>query len=63
VIARAAGIGNPKRFYVMRKNRSAAGPAQLSALAGPVLEIEASLKLGSQTGERLRDWAVGGSPR
>jgi len=44
-------------------NRSRpAPPKPFSGPAGPLLEIEASLKLERKPGERLPRWAVGGKP-
>jgi DNA polymerase-3 subunit delta len=55
VIARAAGIGNPKRIYVMRKQIRGAPPARLLALLGSLLEVEAALKRGAAPGDAFRD--------
>ena len=55
VIAKAAGIGNPKRIYVMRKQLRGRKPAALLTLLGQVLEVEAALKRGADPGEAFRD--------
>ena len=45
-IAKAAGIGNPRRIYVMRKQIRGKAPAQLLDLLSRLLEVEAALKRG-----------------
>jgi len=55
VIAKAAGLGNPKRVYVMRKQIRGRSPAQLLELLSRVLEVEMALKRGSEPGEAFRD--------
>lgn len=55
VIAKAAGIGNPKRIYVLRKQIRGKAPAQLLALLSQVLEVEMALKRGSDPAEAFRD--------
>jgi DNA polymerase-3 subunit delta len=55
VIAKAAGIGNPKRIYVMRKQIRGRAPGQLLALLSQLLEVEMALKRGSDAGEAFRD--------
>ncbi|MFM7312856.1 MAG: DNA polymerase III subunit delta [Cyanobium sp.] len=55
VIARAAGIGNPKRIYVLRKQIRGRSPAQLLELLSGVLEVEMALKRGADAGEAFRD--------
>ena len=55
VIAKAAGIANPKRIYVMRKRLRGRRPAQLLTLLGRLLEVEASLKRGAEPGDAFRD--------
>jgi DNA polymerase-3 subunit delta len=55
VIAKAAGIGNPKRIYVMRKQLRGRKPAALLTLLGQVLEVEVALKRGADPGEAFRD--------
>jgi DNA polymerase-3 subunit delta len=55
VIAKAAGIGNPKRIYVMRKQIRGRTPGQLLALLRRLLEVEAALKRGIDPGAAFRD--------
>jgi DNA polymerase-3 subunit delta len=55
VIAKAAGIGNPKRIYVMRKQIQGRTPEQMLKLLGQLLEVEAALKRGANPGEAFRD--------
>jgi DNA polymerase-3 subunit delta len=55
VIAKAAGIGNPKRIYVMRKQLRGRRAGTLLTLLGQVLEVEAALKRGADPGEAFRD--------
>jgi DNA polymerase-3 subunit delta len=55
VIAKAAGIGNPKRIYVMRKQIQGRSPEQMLKLLGQLLEVEAGLKRGADPGEAFRD--------
>jgi len=55
VIAKAAGIGNPKRIYVMRKQIQGRSPDQMLKLLGQLLEVEAALKRGADPGEAFRD--------
>ena len=55
VIAKAAGIGNPKRIYVMRKQIRGKAPGQLLELLGRLLEVEAALKRGAEPGNAFRD--------
>ena len=55
VIAKAAGIGNPKRIYVMRKQIRGRSPAQLLELLSRVLEVEMALKRGGDPAEAFRD--------
>jgi DNA polymerase-3 subunit delta len=54
-IAKAAGIGNPKRIYVMRKQIQGRSPEQMLKLLGQLLEVEAALKRGADPGEAFRD--------
>ena len=44
VIAKAAGIGNPKRIYVMRKQLKGRPPKRFLSLLSRLLEVEARLK-------------------
>jgi DNA polymerase-3 subunit delta len=55
VIAKAAGIGNPRRIYVMRKQIRGRTPQRLLALLSRLLEVEAALKRGAEPGEAFRD--------
>ncbi|MFM9104248.1 MAG: DNA polymerase III subunit delta [Cyanobium sp.] len=55
VIAKAAGIGNPKRIYVMRKQLRGRSPDRLLTLLGQVLEVEVALKRGADPGDAFRD--------
>jgi DNA polymerase-3 subunit delta len=54
-IAKAAGIGNPKRIYVMRKQIRGRPSARFLALLRQLLEVEAALKRGSDPGDAFRD--------
>jgi DNA polymerase-3 subunit delta len=54
-IAKAAGIGNPKRIYVMRKQIRGRPPARFLTLLRQLLEVEAALKRGSDPGDAFRD--------
>jgi DNA polymerase-3 subunit delta len=54
-IAKAAGIGNPKRIYVMRKQIRGRKPSQFLALLAQLLNVEAALKRGSNPGDAFRD--------
>jgi DNA polymerase-3 subunit delta len=54
-IAKAAGIGNPKRIYVMRKQIRGSKPARFLALLRQLLEVEAALKRGSDPSDAFRD--------
>jgi DNA polymerase-3 subunit delta len=55
VVAKAAGIANPKRIYVMRKQLRGRRPSHLLTLLTQVLELEAALKRGADPGEAFRD--------
>jgi len=54
-IAKAAGIGNPKRVYVMRKQIRGRPPGRFLLLLRQLLEVEAALKRGSEPGDAFRD--------
>ena len=54
-IAKAAGIGNPKRIYVMRKQIRGRTPARFLQLLSQLLEVESALKRGSEPGDAFRD--------
>lgn len=55
VIARAAGIGNPRRIYVMRKQIRGTSSGRLLSLLSRLLEVEAALKRGTPPREAFRD--------
>ncbi len=55
VIAKAAGIGNPKRIYVMRRQIRGRQPGRFLQLLGQLLEVEATLKRGAEAGDAFRD--------
>ena len=59
VIAKAAGIGNPKRIYVMRKQLQGRSPQRCLNLLGRLLDVEAALKRGAQPGNAFRDGLLG----
>ena len=54
-IAKAAGIGNPKRIYVMRKQIRGRPPSRFLGLLSQLLEVESALKRGSEAGDAFRD--------
>ena len=54
-IAKAAGIGNPKRIYVMRKQIRGRSPSRFLNLLSQLLEVESALKRGSDPGDAFRD--------
>ena len=54
-IAKAAGIGNPKRIYVMRKQIRGRQPSHFLQLLSQLLEVESALKRGSDPGDAFRD--------
>jgi DNA polymerase-3 subunit delta len=62
VIAKAAGIGNPKRIYVMRKQIRGRQPAVFLRLLSQLLEVEAALKRGTDAGDAFRDGFLLASP-
>ena len=59
VIAKAAGIGNPKRIYVMRKQLQGRPPKRFLSLLGRLLEVEARLKRGALPADAFRDGLLG----
>ena len=59
VIAKAAGIGNPKRIYVMRKQLQGRPPKRFLSLLGRLLEVEARLKRGTTASDAFRDGLLG----
>jgi DNA polymerase III subunit delta len=54
-IAKAAGIGNPKRIYVMRKQIRGQRANRFLGLLGQLLNVEAALKRGKAPGDAFRD--------
>ena len=60
-IAKAAGIGNPKRIYVMRKQIRGKRPGSFLKLLAQLLEVEAALKRGADPGDAFRDGFLLGS--
>ncbi len=46
VIAKAAGISNPKRIYVMRKQLQGRSPSRFLSLLSRLLEVEIAIKRG-----------------
>jgi DNA polymerase-3 subunit delta len=54
-IAKAAGIGNPKRIYVLRKQLRGRSTDHLLRLLRQLLEAEAALKRGGDPAETFRD--------
>jgi DNA polymerase-3 subunit delta len=61
VIAKAAGIGNPRRVYVLRKQIRGRSAAQLLGLLRQVLEVEAALKRGAEPAAAFRDGFLPGA--
>ena len=55
VIAKAAGIGNPKRIYVMRKQIRGKPPQQFLRLLSQLLDVEAALKRGTEGRDAFRN--------
>ena len=55
VIAKAAGIGNPKRIYVMRKKLQGRPPQRFLNLLSRLLEVETALKRGAIPSDAFRD--------
>ncbi|MCP4973770.1 MAG: DNA polymerase III subunit delta, partial [Prochlorococcus sp.] len=58
VIAKAAGIGNPKRIYVMRKQLQGRPPQRFLSLLSRLLEVDAALKRGALPGDAFRDGLI-----
>ena len=54
-IAKAAGIGNPKRIYVMRKQIRGRSPSRFLSLLSQLLEVESALKRGTDPSDAFRD--------
>jgi len=61
-IAKAAGIGNPKRIFVMRKQIRGKPPQRMLALLSQLLEVEAALKRGADPRDAFCDGFLFGSP-
>jgi DNA polymerase-3 subunit delta len=61
VIAKAAGMGNPRRVYVLRKQIRGRHPGQLLGLLRRVLEVEAALKRGTDPAAAFRDGFLPGA--
>jgi DNA polymerase-3 subunit delta len=62
-IAKAAGIGNPKRVYVLRKQIRGRGEEHLLALLRQLLEAEAALKRGGDPADTFREaWLLPPNP-
>ncbi len=59
VIAKAAGIGNPKRIYVMRKQLQGRTSQRCLTLLGRLLNVEAALKRGTRPSDAFRDGLLG----
>ncbi|TGG94815.1 MAG: DNA polymerase III subunit delta [Aphanocapsa feldmannii 277cV] len=54
-IAAAAGIGNPRRVYVLRKQTRGRSPQLFLALLRQLLDLERALKLGRPPRDAFRD--------
>ncbi|MCU0530351.1 MAG: DNA polymerase III subunit delta [Cyanobium sp. Prado107] len=54
-IAKAAGIGNPKRIYVLRRQIRGRQPERFLGLLSQLLEVEVQLKRGAEPGAAFRD--------
>jgi DNA polymerase-3 subunit delta len=62
-IAKAAGIGSPKRVYVLRKQIRGRSEEHLLALLRQLLEAEASLKRGGDPADTFREaWLLPANP-
>ncbi|MEO1002020.1 MAG: DNA polymerase III subunit delta [Cyanobacteria bacterium J06638_7] len=61
-IARAAGIANPRRIYVLRKQIRGRRPERFLRLLSQLLEVEADLKRGAGAGAAFRDGFLLGNP-
>ena len=55
VIAKAAGINNPKRIYVIRKQLQGQQPKHFLKLLSSLLEVDASLKMGALPRNAFQD--------
>ncbi len=58
MIAKAAGIGNPKRIYVMSKQLQGRPPQRFLSLLSRLLEVDAALKRGALPGDAFRDGLI-----
>ncbi len=58
VIAKAAGIANPKRIYVMRKQLQGRPPQKFLNLLNRLLEVEADIKRGIMAKDAFRDYLI-----
>tara|TARA_Y100001968_G_C19367907_1_gene723548 strand:+ start:108 stop:1118 length:1011 start_codon:yes stop_codon:yes gene_type:complete len=58
IIAKAAGISNPKRIYIMRKQIQGENPEKFLKLLKSLLEIEASLKKGASAKDAFKDGLI-----
>ena len=59
VIAKAAGIGNPKRIYVLRKQLRGRSSNGLLQLLSQLLDVEVALKRGTPAADAFRDGFLG----
>ncbi len=59
VIAKAAGIANPKRIYILRKQITGKSPKQFLQLLSSLLEIESTLKRGVMPEDAFKDGLLG----
>ena len=55
IIAKAAGIANPKRIYVIRKQLKGMKPKRFIQLLESLLEIEAAIKMGTIPSDAFKD--------
>ncbi len=58
VIAKAAGISNPKRIYIMRKQVNRRPPQRFLKLLDQLLEVEVSLKRGIEPKAAFREGLI-----
>jgi len=54
-IAKAAGLNNPKRVYVLQRQVQGCHPKRLQRLLAALLELEWDLKLGTPPQQAFRD--------
>ena len=62
IIAKAAGISNPKRIYIMRKQIQGIPPSRFLELLGSLLEVEAALKKGVMPLNAFKDGLLSNKP-